>query len=238
MPPLGCGGFLQPISASLRFPHVGAGLVPARGDHKGRLYKGRVFAMQVPLEIAFHNIEHSDWAEDEIRARVAELEEIYDRLVSCRVRIDQRANNSNDTIPPVVRIEMGIPGRKDLVVAHEPDHLQRKFQRPDLHNAINEAFRIAERRLTELKDQRHRRTKEGHHDAENQSAGQIAEMTPERDFGYLLTKEGGLLYFHRNSLLAGDFDELKRGDEVTYVEAMGDTGPTASKVWVREGNGR
>jgi ribosome-associated translation inhibitor RaiA/cold shock CspA family protein len=193
--------------------------------------------MQVPLEIAFHNVDHSDWAEEEIRARVAELEDIYDRIVSCRVRIDQRANNANDTIPPVVRIEMGIPGGKDLVVAHEPDHLQRKFQRPDLRNAINEAFRIAERRLTELKDQRHGRTKEGHHDAENQSVGQIAEMTPEKDFGYLLTKEGGLLYFHRNSLLAGDFDKLSRGDDVTYVEAMGDTGPTASKVWVKE-NGR
>ena len=30
--------------------------------------------LQVPLEIAFHNIESSDWAEQEIRARVAELE--------------------------------------------------------------------------------------------------------------------------------------------------------------------
>lgn len=193
--------------------------------------------MQVPLEIAFHNTEHLDWAEDEIRARVADLESIYDRLVSCRVRIDQRANNSNDTIPPVVRIEMGIPGGKDLVVAHEPDHLQRKFQRPDLRNAINEAFRIAARRLTEVKDQRHGRTKEGYHDAENQAVGQIAELTPERDFGMLLTKEGGLLYFHRNSLLAGNFDELTRGDEVTYVEDLGDTGPTASKVWVKAANG-
>jgi hypothetical protein len=192
--------------------------------------------MQVPLEIAFHNIEHSDWAEDEIRGHVADLEAIYDRIVSCRVRIDQRASNSNETIPPVVRIEMGIPGGKDLVVAHEPDHLQRKFQRPDLRNAINEAFRIAERRLTELKDQRHGRTKEGYHDAENQSVGQIAELRAGEDFGFLMTKEGGLLYFHRNSLLAGDFNALKRGDEAYYVEAMGDTGPTASKVWIKNGS--
>jgi ribosome-associated translation inhibitor RaiA len=190
--------------------------------------------MQVPLEIAFHNTKHSDWAENEIRTRVAELETIYDRLNSCRVRIDQRANNSADTIPPVVRIEMGIPGHKDLVVAHEPEHLQRKFQRPDLHNAINEAFRIAERRLTEFKEQRHGRTKEGYHDAENQSFGPVAELTPERDFGMLLTKEGGLLYFHRNSVLGGDFDSLKRGDEVRYVDDMGDTGPTASKVWIKD----
>jgi ribosome-associated translation inhibitor RaiA len=193
--------------------------------------------MQVPLEIAFHNIEHSDWAEQEVRARVADLEAIYDRMVSCRVRIDQRANNSNDTIPPVVRIEMGIPGRKDLVVAHEPDHLQRKFQRPDIHNAINEAFRIAERRLSELKELRNDRAKEPLHDAERHLLGQVAELTPGEDYGFLLTNQGSLLYFHRNSLLAGDFDRLTRGDEVTYIEAMGDTGPTASKVWVKGNNG-
>jgi cold shock CspA family protein len=45
-----------------------------------------------------------------------------------------------------------------------------------------------------------------------------------------MTKEGGLLYFHRNSLLTGDFDNLRRGDEVSYIEQAGDTGPTASKV--------
>ena len=190
--------------------------------------------MQVPLEIAFHNVESSAWAEDEIRARVAKLEKLHDRMTSCRVRVDQRANNSNGTIPPVVHIEIGIPGRADIVVSHEPDHLQRKFQAPDLHNAINEAFRIAEDRLAGLKAKLNGRTKEGHHDAENQFLGQVAEMTPGEDFGFLLTKGGGLLYFHRNSLLAGDFDVLERGDEVYYVEDMGDTGPVASKVRLKE----
>ena len=190
--------------------------------------------MQVPLEIAFHNIDSSNWAEDQIRARVAKLEKLYDRLVSCRVRVDQRNTNQNGTIPPVVHIELGIPGRKDLVVSHEPDHLQHKFQAPDLHNAINEAFRIAEDRLATFKDKQQRRGKDGHHDAENQFLGQVAEITPEEDFGFLMTKEGGLLYFHRNSLLSGDFDALERGDQLYYVEQMGDTGPIASKVRVKQ----
>jgi len=195
-------------------------------------------SMQMPLEIAFHNIAHADWAENEIRARVADLEAIYGRLISCRVRVDQRATSRSDAVPPVVRIEMGIPGRQDLVVAHEPEHLQRKFQRPDLRNAINEAFRIAERRLTELKEQREGRTKDFQHDDEHHFLGQIAELTQGQDFGFLLTKEGTLLYFHRNSLLIGDFEKLKRGDKVRYVEAMGDTGPTARKVWLVSSNGR
>jgi cold shock CspA family protein/ribosome-associated translation inhibitor RaiA len=190
--------------------------------------------MQVPLEIAFHNIESSEWAENEIRSHVADLERMYDRLISCRVRVDQRATNSNGTIPPVVHIELGVPGHKDLVVSHEPDHLQRKFQRPDLHNAINEAFRIAERRLLGLKEQRDGRTKDAHHDAPNQFLGQVAEIDPAGDFGFLMTKEGGMLYFHRNSVISGEFAELRRGDEVHYVEDVGDTGPVASKVRVKK----
>jgi ribosome-associated translation inhibitor RaiA len=189
--------------------------------------------MQVPLEIAFHNIESSEWAEQEIRTRVADLEKIFDRLVSCRVRIDQRNKDLTGTIPPVVHIELGIPGRGEIVVSHEPDRLLRKYQHPDLHKAINEAFRVAERRLHDMKEQLEDRSQGSAHDVESQSLGQVAELRPEEDFGFLLTKEGSLLYFHRNSVLSGDFDRLSRGDEVRYNEAVGDTGPIATKVRVK-----
>jgi ribosome-associated translation inhibitor RaiA/cold shock CspA family protein len=193
--------------------------------------------MQVPLEIAFHNTERSEQAENEIRTRVADLEKIYERLVSCRVRIDQRAKDVTGTIPPVVRIELGIPGHGEIVVSHEPDHLLRKYKHPDLRRAINEAFRKAERQLLDLKEWRQGRTKEPHHDSENQSLGQVADVDGSGEFGFLLTKEGGLLYFHRNSVLAGDFDQLRRGDAVYYVEDAGDTGPIASKVRVKRSEG-
>lgn len=190
--------------------------------------------MQVPIEIAFHNIESSAWAENEIRARIAKLEKIYDRLNSCRVRVDQRANNSARKIPPVVRIEMGIPGRKDLIVAHEPEHLQQKFQSPDLHTAINEAFRIAEDQLGEFKRQLQDRGQgEVFHEAESQLLGQVADIDPKGEFGFILTNSGAMLYFHRNSVLNGDFEALRRGSEVHYIEGAGDTGPTASKVRVK-----
>jgi len=189
--------------------------------------------MQVPVEISFRNIDGPDWAESDIRARIAKLEKIDNRLISCRVRVDQRAKNSAGTIPPVVRIELGIPGHKELVVSHEPDRLQRRFQSPDLRNAIHEAFRIVEDQLVELKRMRQDRAREAFHEPERQFLGRVAEIDRDRDFGFLLTKEGGLLYFHRNSVIVGDFDELGVGDEVHYVEDVGDTGPIATKVRVK-----
>lgn len=189
--------------------------------------------MQIPLEISFHNVEHSDWADAEVRDHVRKLEQIYSRLKSCRVRVEQRADNQHHTIPPVVRVELGIPGRKDIVVAHEPERLQRKFQRPDLHNAINEAFRIATQQLSALKEERSDRHTARMGEGGYEFVGQIAELRAEENFGFVLTGEGGLLYFHRDALTNGGFDQLKRGDNVSYVIADGDTGPVAGRVRLR-----
>jgi ribosome-associated translation inhibitor RaiA/cold shock CspA family protein len=181
-------------------------------------------AMQVPLEVAFHNFTAGDAIENHIRSRVARLERLYRGLNSCRVRVDCPAKKTNDSIPPVVRIEMGVARGNDLVVNHEP----RRYQSPDVRNAINAAFRIAERRLVEFKNQVQRKTKQSRHDEANQFLGVVTELTD--DHGFLRSKEGGSLYFHRNGVLAGDFDRLKAGDAVHYVETVGDTGPIATKV--------
>ena len=192
--------------------------------------------MQIPTEITFHHIDKTDWAEDAIRDHVEKLEEIYDRITACRVRVDQRGDPQT-SIPPVVRIELSLPGVPDIVVAHEPDRLQRKFQAPDLRNAINEAFRIAERQLASLKAKRNDHSGVVRADGSAEARGQVAELPPGEDFGFVLTQDGGLLYFHRNSLLVGDFDTLRRGDELSYMETAGDTGPVATKVR-KKPNGR
>lgn len=188
--------------------------------------------MQVPPEIAFRNVDPPDGTEASIREHAERLERLFGRMTACRVTVEQKNRNANGTIPPVVHIEISVPGHKDIVVAHEPDRLQRRFQEPDLHNAINDAFRVAERRLAKFKSKLKDHDAVRKHESANEFRGQVAEVTPEKDFGYLITKEGGLLYFHRNSLLSGDFDKLRRGDEVTYVEEIGDTGPIATKVRV------
>jgi ribosomal subunit interface protein len=188
--------------------------------------------MQVPLEIAFQNVDVQEWAENDIRERVADLERIYDRIVSCRVRVQQRATNRRNSIPPVVHIDIGLPGQNDIVVSQEPERLLQKFQHPDLHNAIHEAFRIAEQRLISHKEQQTERSHEWQPE-DIKLVGQIAEIVPARDFGFLLTNTGGLLYFHREALTVGDFDTLQPGDEVFYSESDGDTGPTATNVRIK-----
>jgi len=61
--------------------------------------------------------------------------------------------------------------------------------------------------------------------------GQVAQITPGEDHAFILNNLGTQLYFHRDSLTRGEFEALKVGDPVHYVEEAGDAGPVATKVW-------
>ncbi len=48
----------------------------------------------------------------------------------------------------------------------------------------------------------------------------------------LQSLDGRTVYFHRNSIKNGDFEKLKVGDEVRFLEEMGEEGPQALVVRV------
>lgn len=60
--------------------------------------------------------------------------------------------------------------------------------------------------------------------------GTLPSSTPRRDTGKIATADGRLVYFHKNSLVDARFDQLRIGDEVRFVEEMGERGPQASTV--------
>ena len=78
---------------------------------------------------------------------------------------------------------------------------------PDVNVALRDAFKTAERRLTEFK--RKQRGDVKVHEDDAFFAGQVSQLYPDEDHGFLLTHEGTQLYFHRNSLMQRDFDELQ-----------------------------
>jgi ribosome-associated translation inhibitor RaiA/cold shock CspA family protein len=183
--------------------------------------------MQEPLEIVFHNLEPSAALEADIRERFAKLEKRYDRLVACRISVEALHKQHRTGNVYEVHIDMLVPGG-ELVVSKEPHKAKERYANPDVYTSVRDAFKAAERQLKRFK----RQLREDLQPGEPLFQGQVAEMHPEEDWGYLLTKEGALLYFHRNAVLDDSFDDLERGDVVHYIEAMGETGPTAVKVWL------
>ncbi|RPH41279.1 MAG: cold shock domain-containing protein [Desulfobulbaceae bacterium] len=60
--------------------------------------------------------------------------------------------------------------------------------------------------------------------------GRILSLFPENDCGWIESSDGREIYFHRNSLLAGDFNDLTKGMEVRFIEHENSDEPRASSV--------
>ena len=67
-----------------------------------------------------------------------------------------------------------------------------------------------------------------HHDG--LPIGTVVELDPLGEFGFIETDDGREIYFHRNSVLDGEFPHLAVNSRVTYAEEMGEKGPQASTV--------
>jgi ribosomal subunit interface protein len=183
-------------------------------------------AMQVPLQIAFHNLECSDAIKELIEERVAWLERYYDRVISCRVVVEEPHRHHRQGNLYRVRIDLTVPGA-EIVVSHEPpEHPERRAQFETLDGTIRHAFDNARRKLEEHV-RRHRNEVKSH---DGLRRARVSQLFGAEGYGFLATTDGREVFFHRNAVLNGGFDELKVGTEVSFAEEPGDKGPQASTV--------
>jgi len=184
--------------------------------------------MDRPLDIAFHNTEPSEAVEAEIRRQVEKLEKRHAQLVACRVSVEALHNQHRTGNLFEVHIILSVRG-KDLAVSREPHHAKDRYANADVYTSLREAFRSAERQLQSLKE---RPAQDPTPPSGSALLGQVAQILPEADHGFILNNVGSQLYFHRDSVTNADFSTLKQGDPVHYVEEEGDAGPVATKVRV------
>ena len=178
--------------------------------------------MKQPLQITFRDMPHSDALETHIREKVAKLDEFNEQIMACHVVIEQPHSHQQQGKLFHVSIDLTVPDG-EIVVNRTP---QKHHAHEDAYVAIRDAFKSARRQLQDFV--RKQRGKVKKHDAP--SHGKISEIVGDKDFGRITTLDGRELYFHRNSLVDGDFDALKIGNEVRFVEEAGDEGPQASTV--------
>ncbi len=178
--------------------------------------------MQVPLTISFRNMEPSMSIEADIREKAAKLETFFDRITSAHVVVDTPHRRHREGKLHHVRIDLHVPGR-EIVVNREPaEH----HAHEDAYVAIRDAFDAARRQLEDYVREM-RGTVKAH---EPPGQGQIVRLHPDDGYGFIGTADGREVYFHRNSLVGGDFDRLHAGDTVRFSEEPGEQGPQAATV--------
>ncbi len=103
--------------------------------------------MQVPLQIAFEGIQHSDAIEARIKEEAEKLEQFSDRVLSARVVVarPQHRHHKGDTYQ--VRIHLIVPDAADIVVSREP---AADGAHEDMYVTIRDAFKAARRQLQDV----------------------------------------------------------------------------------------
>jgi ribosome-associated translation inhibitor RaiA len=180
--------------------------------------------MQTPIEIAFQNVEPSDAIKRLIEEKAAHLETFYDGITSCHVYVRGPQSSQRTGGLYEVTVEVRVPGaeivaRRDRQDAAEHEHLR---------VVVRDAFAAVAAELKRWKAQRRGEVKT--HDGPLQ--GKVVEIRHDEDYGQILATDHRLVYFHRNSVVDGDFDAIRPKDPVELVVRTDESpiGPQASTV--------
>lgn len=178
--------------------------------------------MKQPLQIEFRDIPPSEAVEAKIRQKAEKLDEFYEHIMTCRVMIEAPHGHHHQGRLYHVRIDLTVPNGEIVVNRSPKEH----HAHEDAYVAIRDAFNAARRKLQDYA--RKQRGDVKRH--ETPPHGTVSELVPYENYGRIETMDGREIYFHRNSLVDGDFDALEMGDQVRFVEETGDNGPQASTV--------
>ena len=112
--------------------------------------------MDIPLELAFHNMAPSGALAAQVRQQVRRLERFSPRIIGCRVVIEMpHKNHRPGQNIPDVHIVLRVPG-KELVVSREMAHATNWKTPADAYTVLDAAFAAAQSQLKE-----HRRIVQG-----------------------------------------------------------------------------
>jgi len=178
--------------------------------------------MQTPPEIAYRHVEPTESIQAFIAEEIKRLDALDDRLMACRVMVELPEHRHRRGDLYHVRIDLTRPGTEIVVDRHPAKHRAHE----DILQAIGEAFDTMRARLLEEKSKQRGQVKR--HDS--QPEGRVRTVFHGLGYGFIEAPDGHDVYFHRNAVKNGSFEDIAEGARVRYVEEQGDEGPQASVV--------
>lgn len=178
--------------------------------------------MQLPLQVTFRHMETSEALLADIEEKAEKLDRFSDQIMACRVVVEAPHQHHQKGKLFHVSIDLTVPGGE--IVASRSADLNHAHE--DVYVAVRDAFNAVKRQLEDhARVQRH---KVKLHEAPPH--GKVLRLIPDEGYGFLESAEGKEVYFHRNSVLNDQFDQLEVGSEVRFSEEKGEEGPQASSV--------
>ncbi len=123
-----------------------------------------------------------------------------------------------------VRIDVTVPPQHELVVIREASE-------GDLHErlptVLRGAFGVMRRQIKKLAEKQRSQVKTH---PEQAVGGFVSLLLRREAYGFIRSLDGREIYFHENSMPAGEFGRLEIGTGVRWVEEQGEKGPQASAL--------
>ncbi|MDB4941583.1 MAG: hypothetical protein JWP97_1117 [Labilithrix sp.] len=183
--------------------------------------------MNDEIQITFRDFPHSDAIEARIRERAAKLDELFGKITSCRVVIEEPHRRHQNGRKFRCRIDLLVPNA-ELVA----ENAEESAAREDPYAAVDEAFGEIVRQLEDYARRSRWDVKQHGGTPHGRVAKLMLEHAPGERYGFIETHDGREIYFHENSVLHHNFHKLEIGTEVRFAEEDGDKGPQASTVAV------
>jgi ribosomal subunit interface protein len=114
--------------------------------------------MQTPFQVTFRSMAHSDSLSTHLEHRADQLEQFFDRIISCHVVVELEGHHHRHGDRYRFSINVGLPGHELLVNHGPPD--DRALE--NAYAAADRAFDDAERQLEDwVRRGRHHRQEAG-----------------------------------------------------------------------------
>lgn len=174
--------------------------------------------MDMPVTLSSRNFELTDADRDLIGRHLDDLAKLYDHIIRFEVVLETPHRHHATGHPYHFRIRIFVPG-DDVNVTFQSDK--------EFPIALREAFGAARRKLQDYV--RLTRGKVKRHESP-QAGGTVTKLVLDEGYGFVQSESGDEVYFHANSVVNDEFNRLKIGDRVRFVEVPGEKGPQASTL--------
>lgn len=179
--------------------------------------------MQIPLQVTFRGIDHSDAIESIIQKRAERLDRFSEWIIRCHITVDMphqhRHRGNHFALHIVIETPLG-----QVAVTRDPslDDGHKDFQ-----SVVRDAFDTVTR-LLENDLERQQGDVKAHQ--RHAPTGHVTRLLD--GYGFLASADADEIYFHENSVVDSTFAQLSVGAEVRFSLAPedGDQGARAASV--------
>jgi putative sigma-54 modulation protein len=106
--------------------------------------------VQMPLQVAFRSMEHSEAIVVQVQRRTSDLERLFGRIISCHVVVELAGHHHRHGDRFRVAVHVGLPGHE--LIANRDPVVDRKPE--STHVAVDRAFDEASRQLEDWMERR------------------------------------------------------------------------------------